>query len=223
MGYKTFKHRNISIMHVLFDLDGTLTDPKEGIIACFMYALTSLEIETDQTKNLESYIGQPIREVFCELCGDELAEKSIVIYRERFSTIGLYENRLYDGIVECLDYLVDKVEALYVVTSKPTVYSEQIVKHFNIRDFFKVVYGSNLDGSLGDKTDLIKHVIETEGINPNDAVMIGDRKFDIIGAKNHGIRTIGVLWGFGTEQELNEAGADRICGHPSCLHDHIFI
>ena len=114
-----------------------------------------LEIEIDQTKNLESYIGQPIREVFCELCGDELAEKAIVIYRERFSTIGLYENRLCDGIVECLNYLVDKVKALYVVTSKPTVYSEQIVEHFNIRNFFKVVYGSNLDGSLGDKTDLI--------------------------------------------------------------------
>ncbi|MGA9572580.1 MAG: HAD hydrolase-like protein, partial [Lysobacterales bacterium] len=107
--------------------------------------------------------------------------------------------------------------------SKPSVYSSRIVEHFDIHRYFKFVYGSNLDGSLGDKTELLGHVLEAEKINPLDAIMIGDRKFDMTGAKNHGIKAIGVTWGYGTEQELQQAGADSVCHHPHELHEHIFI
>ena len=204
-------------MHIFFDLDGTLTDPRKGIVACFKHAFTALGIELPKNIKLESHIGPPINDVFRELCGADLAEEAIVRYRERFSTKGLYENRLHDGILDCLNGLVDQVDAIYVVTSKPTVYSEQIIEHFEIQRFFKAIYGSNLDGSLADKAELIKHVIETESIRAEDAIMIGDRKFDILGAKANGVSTIGALWGFGTEQELREPGADRICVRPTDL------
>lgn len=208
-------------MHILFDLDGTITDPREGIVACFKHAFTSLEIEVPEHIKLESYIGPPINDVFRELCGADLVEEAIASYRERFSARGLYENRLYDGIVECLSGLLDQVDALYVVTSKPTIYSEKIVEHFEIQRFFKAIYGSNLDGSLANKAELIKHVIESEGIRAEDAVMIGDRKFDVVGARANGVPAIGVLWGFGTEQELRVAGAERICHRPTDLREAI--
>jgi phosphoglycolate phosphatase len=210
-------------MYVFFDLDGTLTDPKEGILACLRFALSSLHIEIDETFNLETYIGPPLRDTLRQLCeNDGLAEQAIDFYRERFSRIGLYENRLFDGIEECLESLAGKTRSNYVVTSKLTVFSIRIVEHFNIHEHFKVVYGSNPDGSLGDKTELLAHVLKSEGIDSRDCVMIGDRMFDIIGARNHGIRSIGVLWGYGSEQELREAGADSICETPGHLHDHIF-
>ena len=210
-------------MHILFDLDGTLTNPKEGIVACIQYALSALDIAIDENKNLETCIGPPLRDSFRELCRNEqLAEKAVELYRERFSTVGLYENYLYDGIEESLGELIEKTESICVVTSKPTVYSKRIVEHFGINKYFKFVYGSNLDGSLGDKTELLEHVIKTERIDPLEATMIGDRKFDIIGAKNHGIRAIGVSWGYGTKLELQEAGADSICNHPGALSEHIF-
>ena len=210
-------------MHIFFDLDGTLTDPREGIVACIQYALSALDIAIDENNNLETCIGPPLRDSFRELCGDEqLAEKAIELYRERFSTIGWYENSLYDGIKESLDELVEKTDSIYVVTSKPTLYSNRIVEHFYINKYFKFVYGSNLDGSLGDKSELLGQVTKTEGIDPLEATMVGDRKYDIIGASNHGIRAIGVSWGYGTKLELEEAGADSICKHPGEPGEHIF-
>ena len=209
-------------MYVFFDLDGTLTDPKEGIVGCIQYALSSLNVQIDEDIRLETFIGPPLRDTFRHLCEDDkLAETAVSLYRERFSDTGIYENRLYEGIVECLEHLDRKVQAMYVVTSKPTVFSKRIVDHFNISEHFKLVYGSNLDGSLSDKTELIAHVLDSERINPVKAVMIGDRKHDVTGARNHGIRSIGVLWGYGSEQELLEAGADSICGNPYQLHEHI--
>ena len=210
-------------MHILFDLDGTLTDPKVGIIACFQFALSRLGIEIDPKIKLESYIGPPMRAAFKELCGGEAyVEQAVALYRERFSTIGLFENQVYDGIPECLEQLTCKADSIHVVTSKPTVYSERIIEHFNLKKYFKVVYGSHLDGSLSDKTELLEYVLSNENIQPQNAVMIGDRKFDMIGAKNHGIRALGVLWGYGTEEELQRAGADGLCRHPKEIHDKIF-
>ena len=210
-------------MHLFFDLDGTLTDPKDGIVACLQYALSSLNVEIDDDIELETFIGPPLRDTFQFLCkNDKLAEKAVSLYRARYSKTGLYENRLYDGIDSCLRDLAGKVRSRHVVTSKLTTFSERIIEHFNIGEHFDLVYGSNPDGSLGDKTELLGHVLSSEGINPRDAVMIGDRKYDIIGAKNHGVRSIGVLWGYGSEPELRDAGADRICETPGQLHDHIF-
>jgi phosphoglycolate phosphatase len=210
-------------MNILFDLDGTLTDPKIGIIACIRFALSKLDIEIDKDINLESFIGPPLRDTFRELCGnDEIAENAVSIYRERFSTKGLFENQVYDGIPECLNRLIEKADSIHVATSKPTIYSERIIEHFDLSRYFNLVYGSNLDGSLSDKTDLLRHIIESEDLLPRHTVMIGDRSFDIIGAKNHGIRAIGVLWGYGTEDELSNAGADGLCNHPDEIYDKVF-
>jgi phosphoglycolate phosphatase len=202
--------------NLLFDLDGTLTDPKEGIVACIRFALLKLDIEIDKAINLESYIGPPLRDAFYELCGnEEVAENAVSLYRERFSTLGLFENRVYDGIPECLAQLAEKVDSIYVATSKPTIYSKRIIEHFKLSQYFDVVYGSNLDGSLSDKTDLLGHILKNEDLRPEDTVMIGDRSFDMVGAKNHGLKAVGVLWGFGNEKELNHAGADVLCHHPN--------
>jgi len=210
-------------MHILFDLDGTLTDPKIGVIACIRFALSKLDIEIDKDIDLESFIGPPLRDTFRELCGnDEIVENAVSIYRERFSTKGLFENQVYDGIPECLNRLIEKADSIHVATSKPTIYSERIIEHFDLSRYFNLVYGSNLDGSLSDKTDLLSHIIESEDLLSKNTVMIGDRSFDIIGAKNHGIRAIGVLWGYGTEDELSNAGADGLCNHPNEIYDKIF-
>ncbi len=210
-------------MHVFFDLDGTLTDPKEGIFACIRYALSRLDIVLESEENFESFIGPPLKDTFKVLCGNEFAaEEALSLYRERFSVTGLFENQLYDGIPECLEQIVKKAESVHVVTSKPTIYSERIIEHFNLARYFKVVYGSNLDGSLSDKTELLTHVLATEAIPAQDAVMIGDRRYDITGAKNNGVRALGVLWGYGSEQELREAGADGLCNHPHEIYQQIF-
>ncbi|MFT7285991.1 MAG: phosphoglycolate phosphatase [Halieaceae bacterium] len=209
-------------MNVFFDLDGTLTDPAEGIVSCIQHALASLHIDIDEREDLESFIGPPLQQTLRYLCGsDELAERAVGLYRERFARVGLYENRLHEGIRECLEGLVSAGRCCYVVTSKPTGFSKRIVEHFEIHPYFKAVYGSNLDGTLGDKADLLAHVLREEKIEPAEAVMIGDRKFDIAGARHHGMRSIGVLWGYGSERELQEAGADSICDNPERLIDHI--
>ncbi len=208
---------------VFFDLDGTLSDPWHGIVNCMRFALERLGIPIGDEAELRSFIGPPLQQSFRKICHDEdTAERALALYRERYGRIGVYENRLYEGIEDCLDALAASATVNYVVTSKATVFSEKIVEHFGIDHHFKVVYGSNLDGSLADKTELIAHILEREKVDPEDTVMIGDRKFDMIGAGNHGIRSIGVLWGYGDEQELREAGADEVCSHPQQLEQCLF-
>lgn len=210
-------------MHVLFDLDGTLTNPQEGFVNSIRFALTKLGIEIEAGTRLESYIGPPLHNTFEKLCPDESsAEHAISLYRERYSSTGLFENHLYEGIAECLDQLASIADSIHVVTSKPTIYSERIIEHFNLDQHIDVVYGSNLDGSLSDKTELLAYVLEKEKILPQNAVMIGDRRFDMIGANNHGIKALGVLWGFGSEEELQTAGADELCAHPQEIYQRIF-
>ena len=210
-------------MHVLFDLDGTLTDPKLGFVRSVRFALTKLNIEFEPDTNFESYIGPPLHDTFRILCGNGgSAEEAISIYRERYAEIGLFENELYEGVQESLERILGTAKSIHVVTSKPTVFSNRIIKHFGLDKYFNVVFGSNLDGSLSDKTDLLNHVLEKQGFAPHDAVMIGDRRFDMIGAKNHCIRALGVLWGYGSEEELRDAGADGICSHPKEIYDQVF-
>lgn len=210
-------------MHVLFDLDGTLSDPREGFVRCIRYALAELGIEYESDSSLESYIGPPLHDTFRKLCGtDNAAENAISLYRARYGEIGLFENELYDGILECLDRIASKADSIHVVTSKPTIFSERIIEHFELDQYFGVVFGSNLDGTLSDKTELLQHVLKCQGIPAQEVVMIGDRRFDMIGAKNHGIRALGVLWGYGTEEELVNAGADALCAHPEEIFDQLF-
>jgi phosphoglycolate phosphatase len=211
------------VTHVFFDLDGTLTDPREGMVRCFEYAIERTGIEVDPAVQLESFIGPPLHDSFRELCGgDTGVEEAVACYRERFSTIGLFENRVYDGIPEALGALAGKAASVHMVTSKPTLFATRIVEHFGLGQHFDAVYGSHLDGRLGDKVELIADVLAREGMDPARTVMIGDRKFDMLGARHHGIRALGVLWGYGSEEELLAAGADALCAHPREIQAHVF-
>lgn len=208
-------------MHLFFDLDGTLTDPQLGITTCIQYALRRLGRPAPPRAALTRYIGPPLRDSFLELLGSQRdAERAVAHYRERFARAGMYENRLYDDIVETLSTLDEThARAMYVVTSKPTVYARDIVAHFGLCRFFRRVYGSRLDGSLTDKRELIGLVLREERIAARSTVMIGDRQHDIAGALSNGLHAIGVLWGYGSRRELTESGAHHLCARPRQLQE----
>ena len=187
-------------MNVLFDLDGTLTDPRDGILACFKYALEKLQVNSPTDRTLERMIGPPLRESFTALLGvdDEARiDRAISLYRERFSLMGLYENALYPGISEALAQLREVGCTLFVATSKPRVFAQRIIDYFELGGFFRAVHGSELDGSNADKTKLIAHVLTAESLTPTETIMIGDRAHDVVGAKVNSVVPIGVLWGYG--------------------------
>ncbi len=202
-------------MNLLFDLDGTLTDPREGILASLRHALEALSIDIPDDRKLENCIGPPLRDALAGLCPDAgQIEAAVRHYRARFDGIGWRENRVYEGIAECLELLCSHGHRCFVATSKPTVFADRIVDHFALGGFFERVYGSELDGRRGDKTELLAWIRRREGLEPADTVMIGDRRFDMIGAGNHGMRAIGVLWGYGSTDELRAAGATALCTRP---------
>ncbi len=204
--------------YVLFDLDGTLTDPKEGITKSVQYALESFGIVEDNLDNLEPFIGPPLKDSFMEFYDfdEEKAEKAIVKYRERFADTGIFENRVYDGIPLLIRKLKGNRKKLAVASSKPQVFVERILEHFEIRQYFDVVVGSELDGTRVEKEEVVKEALrQLYGDNPEDledkksrTVMVGDRKFDIAGAKTQGIGSVAVAYGYGKMDELRIAKAD---------------
>jgi phosphoglycolate phosphatase len=198
---------------LLFDLDGTLSDPRDGIIRSIGYALGRLGVPVPPPAELEQFIGPPLRETFASLLGGpERVEEGIVLYRERYGTFGAYENVLYPGIAGVLTALAAEGLPLYIATSKPHVYARAIVEHFGIGEYFRNVYGCEWNGDRSNKAELLAHLLSEEGLEPTaEVVMIGDRHHDIRAARAHGLTAVGVTWGFGSEQELREAGADRIC------------
>jgi len=204
--------------HALFDLDGTLTDPRIGILRCIHHALDHLDFPAPLDAELETWIGPPLYDSFFKLLRTpELAAEALNSYRERFARIGLIENAPYPGITECLQRIQNDCDSIYVVTSKPTLFARPILEHFSLRHYFDGVYGSHLDGSMTDKAALIAHVLQVEALEPRATIMIGDRKHDVIGAKANAVRPIGVLWGYGSRQELASAGADVFCSSPERL------
>jgi phosphoglycolate phosphatase len=212
----------IARMNVLFDLDGTLTDPKEGIIACFRYALETLGRDSPGDRALERFIGPPLRESLSTLVGvndETIVERAITLYRGRFAAQGMFENSLYPGISEALEQLQDDGQLLFVATSKPTVFAERIVEHFGMARFFRAVYGSELNGVNADKRDLLAHVVRAESLASVDTAMVGDRAHDVLGALANGLFSVGVLWGYGSREELVAAGAGALCDVPSALGD----
>lgn len=204
----------MNFSHILFDLDGTLTDPKIGITKSVQYALAKFGIIEDNLDRLEPFIGPPLTHSFKEFYNfsEEDAWQAVQYYREYFADKGIFENQLYPGIPELLTMLTQQQAVLIVATSKPLVFAEKILKHFELEHFFHAVVGSNLDGTLSDKSEIIRYIIEQENLNTADTVMIGDRKHDIIGAHNNGISSIGVLYGYGSEAEM-EAIAPTYCIH----------
>ncbi len=202
---------------VFFDLDGTLTDPWLGISRCIEHALAALDIEYDPGDDFRWCIGPPLRESFADLAGAELADRALSIYRERFTDIGWQENAPYDGIHETLETLKDNGRTLFVATSKPHVYATRILEHFGLKPFFDRIYGAELDGTRSDKSELLAYAISRNAVH--DPVMIGDRRHDMIGARSNAMRAVGVSYGYGSVEELTEAGAERIVDSPSALTD----
>lgn len=202
--------------YLLFDLDGTLTDPKVGICTCVQYALSSFGIEEPDLDKLEPFIGPPLKESFMNFYGfdEEKAEAAIAKYRERFSTVGLFENEIYEGIPRMLKALSAQGMFLAVASSKPTVYVERILEHFKIRKYFKAVVGSELDGTRVNKDEVVEEALRRlfgdQPVNKAEVYMIGDRKFDVEGAKIQGVESVGVTYGYGGMEELREAKADYI-------------
>ncbi|MBK5474029.1 HAD family hydrolase [Bacillus sp. TH19] len=197
----------------LFDLDGTLTDPKEGIINAVLYVLEKMGIEEVNISELDSFIGPPIQQSFADRYNmNEIeVERAVFYFREYLKQSGLLENKVYDGIGALLQELKDAGNRLFVATSKPTVFAKQVIEHFQLTTFFEEIVGSNLDGTRIQKEEIIAHILQTnEELKKEEMVMIGDRKHDVIGANSNGIASIGVLYGYGNENELSDAGAIHI-------------
>ena len=206
---------------VYFDLDGTLTDPKPGITRSIQYALTRLDRAAPPEDELTWCIGPPLRASLMKLLGtDDLADRALLLYRERFADIGLFENDVYPGIEDTLSAFAGSGRRLFVATSKPGVYAERIIDHFKLRVYFERVFGSELDGTRADKTDLLGYALRSAGVDPATAMMIGDRSHDMVGARNNGMTALGVLYGYGSEAELLDAGAHHVCATPQALRDH---
>ena len=205
--------------HLFFDLDGTLTDSQEGIVRCIQHALAALDGPSYEDREISSYIGAPLHDVFLSLLNEhqKLAESAVVHYRERYDSIGIFENVVYQGIGEMLSELVGNDYRCFVVTSKPRVYAQRIIEHFHLGQYFDAIYGSELDGTNTIKADLIRHVIASEKLSPTEVVMIGDRHHDILGAKANETASIGVLWGYGTHEELSDCEADLLVNRPADL------
>jgi phosphoglycolate phosphatase len=203
---------------VLFDLDGTLTDPREGITRCIAYALERMGLEPPPLDALTFAIGPPLRASLAQLLGtDEPAavERTLAFYRERFADVGLFENLPYEGIHDALLEIRASGARLFVATSKPIVYAERIVRHFDLHAHFVEVHGCELDGTWEDKRDLLAHLLPRHGIAPGEAVMIGDRGVDMRAARHHGLHAVGALWGYGSIEELQQHGAHTLCESPS--------
>lgn len=193
---------------ILFDLDGTLSDPKVGIIKSVQYALQKMDIEEQDLDKLECFIGPPLEISFADYYhfDEKMTRKAIDLYRERFIEKGMYENELYSTIPNLLKSLKEQNVTLVVATSKPTVFSERILSHFKIDEYFDLVVGGNLDGTRTAKTEIIQYILDHyHEYQLDDFIMIGDRKHDIIGATSTGIDSIGVTYGYGSFKELTES------------------
>ncbi len=201
---------------VLFDLDGTITDSSEGIVNSIKHALTRLGFHAESSEKIQTYIGPALHDTFKNIYGIEDTHNAVAIYREYYATKGIFENQLYEGILEVLEILKAQDYTLALATGKPTYYSEIILKHFEIDHYFDAVVGSNMDGSRSDKKEIIAEVFKQLKYNSDcdSATMIGDRHHDVHGAKHHNISCIGVSYGYSEGDELMLAGAVKVIDHP---------
>lgn len=207
--------------YILFDLDGTLTDPMLGITKSVQYALNKFGIEIEDLNQLCKFIGPPLKDSFMEFHNftEKDASKAITYFREYFSTKGLYENEVFDNIEDMLISLKEQNKSLIIATSKPTVFAEKILEHFNLKKYFDFISGSNLDNTRTKKADVIKYALEENGLTDiSEIIMIGDREHDVIGAKSLGIECIGILHGYGSYDELSNSGAEYIVKDVNELH-----
>lgn len=211
-------------MNLLFDLDGTLTDSVLGITRCLQHALVSLGHSVPSPEQLKRFIGPPLQKTFSALLETDdpaVVDKAIRLYRSRYGTVGLFENAVYPDIPEGLAALEKDGHRLWVATSKPRPYAERILEHFNLLGCFEKVYGSGLDGGNTEKPDLIKALMVGERLAADGTWMIGDRSHDIVGARANGLKAIGVLWGYGSRNELIQAAPDHCVASMDELRAHL--
>jgi phosphoglycolate phosphatase len=201
---------------LLFDLDGTLLETHLGILNTFSHTLEKLILPAKTEAELRQYIGPPLHNVFRELVGESLVDKALDVYRQRYNTLGKLEAKHYDGMPETLEQLHQNYQ-LIVATSKRTQLAEDMIKHFGFAAFFHAVYGS--PDIPETKTELISRILQDVGLESSSVVMIGDRQFDMTGAKDNGVYAVGALWGYGSEAELLESGATVVCNEPRELLD----
>ncbi|WP_306479861.1 HAD family hydrolase [Mediterraneibacter sp.] len=202
---------------IFFDLDGTITDSALGIMNSIKYALEKNSLPMLSEEQLRSFIGPPLREQFCKVCGltDAEGAKMVVDYREYYKDKGIFENRVYDGVMETLRNLKEKGYRLAVATSKPEIFARQIADYFGFSEYFELIGGACMDESRTDKYEVIEYVLDSCQIKErNRVVMIGDRSHDMIGAKRAGLHSIGVLYGYGSKEELEQSGAEVLAETP---------
>ena len=199
--------------HAFFDLDGTLTDSAPGIINSVCYALQKLGIEPPPKESLTCFIGPPLSWSFSTYFGmdEAMAQRAVDTYREYYRAGGMLENSVYPGVVDLLKRLSDAGIICVLATSKPHIFANRILQHFSLDPYFSLVSGPELDGTRGEKSEVIAYALEQLGIDPHCALMIGDREHDVLGAKQFDMDSAGVLWGFGSEEELYRAGATYLC------------
>ena len=197
-----------NLRHILIDLDGTLTDPKLGIHTSIRYAMDKLGRPLAPELDIDWTIGPPLKASLMKLLDTEnhdLGEQALLAYRERFSVIGLFENEVYPTVAETLEALKQRDYQLFVATAKPTVYAKRILEHFQLAEFFNEIYGSELTGERTNKGELIEYIVQQEALQPAHCLMIGDREYDILGARKNGIEAIAVEYGYGSQAELDQA------------------
>lgn len=197
------------IKNILIDLDGTLTDPKEGITTSARYGLNKVGYPIADSENIDWIIGPPLKASLAKILNvaveDDLAEQALLGYRERFAVTGLFENELFTDVKDTLQNLQAQGYRLFLATAKPEIYAKRILEHFNLLQYFEYPYGSELSGERTNKGDLIAYILEKEQLNPNECLMVGDREHDIFGARKNGIETIAVEYGYGSKEELDHA------------------
>ena len=197
------------IQNILIDLDGTLTDPKVGITTSARYGLEKVGHPISEDTNIDWIIGPPLKASLAKILNvdadDTLAEQALMAYRERFAVTGLYENHVFEDVAETLAELKRRGYRLFLATAKPTVYAKQILEYFNLAQYFTEIYGSELNGDRTNKGELIQYILEQQGIQADQCIMVGDREHDIFGARHNGIESIAVKYGYGSEIELQQA------------------
>ena len=205
-------------MEVLIDLDGTLLDPKPGILGSIQYALRRLGAPVPPIDDLAWAIGPPLRTTFPRLLGDNgQTEEAVALYRENYRNGAMYDAVVYPGIRQALDALTAAGCRLIIATAKPHLYARPILERFDLARHFTAIHGPELDGTNDSKADLIAHIIDRERVKPDAAIMIGDRQMDVAAAARNGMCTVGVTWGYGSIDELTAAGAASLCAAPPDL------
>lgn len=198
--------------NILFDLDGTITDPFLGITKAVAYSLNSFDIRINGLDELTVFIGPPLDESFQKYYGmnEEKSWQAVEKYREYYSQIGLFENEVYEGMEDFLKSLIDSGKDLYICTSKPYIFAKKIIEHFGLTKYFKGIYGAELDGTRKNKKDVIAYCLQQERLNVDDCLMVGDRKHDVIGAHLNRIQCVGVLYGCGSKEEFENNDCEYI-------------